>query len=220
VSTGQIFLVDDDESLLRAMARVLTIAGYRVETFSSADAFLGRPQCEGPACLILDLQMPEKTGLELQDEIRRQGWSIPVIFLSAHGDVPSSVRAMREGAMDFLTKPAGKDELLAAVAEAIALHRSELEEQAQVDAMRVRFESLTPREREVCLLVAQGLLNKQIADQLGAAEQTVKIHRGRVMAKLQVNTVPELVRLVDRIHARKPLPPKSQLLARDAREGR
>jgi FixJ family two-component response regulator len=204
--TGRVFLVDDDVSLLRALTRVLAFAGYAVETFPSAAAFLGREPYAGPACLILDLQMPGMLGLELQREARKAGWTAPVVFLSAHGDVPSSVRAMREGALDFLTKPASTDQLLQVVQQAIQLHREDLAKQTQVGELRRRFATLTPREREVCVLVARGLLNKQIADELGAAEQTVKIHRGRVMTKLLVNTVPELVRLVDRI-----LPPQTPI---------
>ncbi|WP_437627223.1 response regulator transcription factor [Sorangium sp. So ce1151] len=194
-----VFVVDDDPSVLRALERLLRAAGHAVEAYASPGAFLERAPSERPGCAVVDLRMPGLDGTELQEELSRRGCPLPIVFLTGHGDVPSSVRAMKAGAIDFLTKPCDDTDLLAAVARAIerdARARATLGEQ---QALRTRFEALTPREREVCLRVAQGLLNKQIADELGAAEKTIKVHRGRVMEKLGVESVAELVRLVDRL---------------------
>ena len=194
-----VFVVDDDPSVLRALERLLRAAGHAVEAYASPGAFLERAPSERPGCAVIDLRMPGLDGTELQEELSRRGCPLPIVFLTGHGDVPSSVRAMKAGAIDFLTKPCDDTDLLAAVARAIerdARGRAALGEQ---QALRTRFEALTPREREVCLRVAQGLLNKQIADELGAAEKTIKVHRGRVMEKLGVESVAELVRLVDRL---------------------
>ncbi|WP_437760082.1 response regulator transcription factor [Sorangium sp. So ce1389] len=194
-----VFVVDDDPSVLRALERLLRAAGHAVEAYASPGAFLERAPSERPGCAVVDLRMPGLDGIELQEELSRRGCPLPIVFLTGHGDVPSSVRAMKAGAIDFLTKPCDDTDLLAAVARAIerdARARATLGEQ---QALRTRFEALTPREREVCVRVAQGLLNKQIADELGAAEKTIKVHRGRVMEKLGVESVAELVRLVDRL---------------------
>ncbi|MGK3963414.1 response regulator transcription factor [Sorangium sp. So ce118] len=194
-----VFVVDDDPSVLRALERLLRAAGHAVEAYASPGAFLERAPSERPGCAVIDLRMPGLDGIELQEQLSRRGCPLPIVFLTGHGDVPSSVRAMKAGATDFLTKPCDDTDLLAAVARAIerdARARAALGEQ---QALRTRFEALTPREREVCLRVAQGLMNKQIADELGAAEKTIKVHRGRVMEKLGVESVAELVRLVDRL---------------------
>ncbi|WP_438011137.1 response regulator [Sorangium sp. So ce321] len=194
-----VFVVDDDPSVLRALERLLRAAGHAVEAYASPGAFLERAPSERPGCAVIDLRMPGLDGIELQEQLSRRGCPLPIVFLTGHGDVPSSVRAMKAGAIDFLTKPCDDTDLLAAVARAIerdARGRTALGEQ---QALRTRFEALTPREREVCLRVAQGLMNKQIADELGAAEKTIKVHRGRVMEKLGVESVAELVRLVDRL---------------------
>ncbi|AUX42359.1 LuxR family transcriptional regulator [Sorangium cellulosum] len=194
-----VFVVDDDPSVLRALERLLRSAGYVVEAHASPRAFLERAPSERPGCVLLDLRMPDLGGLELHEELERRGCPLPAVFLTGHGDVSSSVRAMKAGAVDFLTKPCDDTDLLAAVARAIerdALARAARDEQR---ALRTRFEALTPREREVCVRVARGLLNKEIADELGAAEKTIKVHRGRVMEKLGVESVAELVRLVDRL---------------------
>ncbi len=194
-----VFVVDDDPSVLRSLERLLRSVGYQVEAHASPRAFLERAPAEGPGCVVVDLRMPELGGLDLQEALAQRGFRLPLIFLTGHGDVPSSVRAMKGGAIDFLLKPCDDTDLLAAVERALAREAATRAERAEVEASRALFEALTPREREVCLLVARGLLNKQIAAELGTAEKTVKVHRGRVMEKLGVETVADLVRLVDRI---------------------
>jgi RNA polymerase sigma factor (sigma-70 family) len=199
--TRTVFVVDDDPSVLRGLSRLLRSAGYAVEAYDSARAFLDRPARDQQGCAVVDLRMPELTGLELQEELARRSSRIPLIFLTGHGDVPSSVRAMKGGAIDFLTKPCDDTDLLAAVERALARDAEARAAQAEREAVEARFEALTPREREVCMLVAQGLLNKQIAAELGTSEKTIKVHRGRVMEKLGAESVAELVRLVDRLQS-------------------
>jgi len=195
-----VFLVDDDPSVLRGLERLLRSAGYVVEAHASSRAFLERAPADRPGCVVVDLRMPEMGGLDLQEELARRGFPLPLVFLTGHGDVPSSVRAMKGGAIDFLTKPCDDTDLLAAVERALARDAEARAARAEKEAVRARFDALTPREREVCLLVARGLLNKQIAAELGAAEKTIKVHRGRVMEKLGAASVADLVRLVDRLH--------------------
>ncbi|WP_282420483.1 response regulator [Polyangium sp. 15x6] len=194
-----VFVVDDDPSVLRGLERLLRSAGYAVEAHASARAFLERAPADRPGCVIVDLRMPEIGGLDLQEELARRGFPLPLIFLTGHGDVPSSVRAMKGGALDFLSKPCDDTDLLAAVERALARDAEARAARAEKEAVRARFAALTPREHEVALLVAQGLLNKQIAAELGAAEKTIKVHRGRVMEKLGAESLADLVRLVDRI---------------------
>ena len=193
-----VYVVDDEPAVLKAVGRLLQLHGFRVETFASSSAFLERPQAEGPACLILDLQMPGVNGLDLQESLARKGVVLPIIFLSGQGDVPSTARAMRSGAVDFLVKPVDEPELLAALARAEALVTRQLLRRQLAEDTESRLARLTAREREVCELVARGLLNKQIAAELGTVEKTVKVHRGRVMRKLEVNSVAALVRLLER----------------------
>jgi FixJ family two-component response regulator len=192
----RVFVIDDDPSVLRALERLLRSNGFRVEAYSSPAAFLDAPIDEGVSCLLLDLRMPGLSGLDVQQTLVRKGLVMPIVFLSGQGDVPSTARAMREGAVDFLVKPVDETQLLDAVARAQAravdLQR-ERREQREAD---VRFARLTKREREVCDLVARGFLNKQIAYELGTSEKTVKVHRGRVMHKLEVDSVAALVRLL------------------------
>ena len=195
-----VFVVDDDPSVLRSLERLLRAAEYAVETYASPRAFLESAPVDRPGCVVVDLRMPELGGLDLQEELSRRGFPLPLIFLTGHGDVPSSVRAMKGGAIDFLSKPCDETDLLAAVERALARDAEAREARAEREAVGARFAALTPREREVCLLVARGLLNKQIAAELGTAEKTVKIHRGRVMEKLGADSVAALVRLVDRLH--------------------
>ncbi len=200
-----VFVIDDDPSVLRGVGRLLRSARYGVEVYDSPRAFIDQATPDRPGCVIADLRMPELDGLDLLEELMKRGCAWPIIFLTGYDDVPSSVQAMKAGAVDFLSKPCEGPVLLEAVARALARDAKERGAKAEVEALRSRFEMLTPREREVCMLVAQGLLNKQIAAELGAAEKTVKVHRGRVMKKLGVATVPDLVRLVDRLrtsHAR------------------
>jgi FixJ family two-component response regulator len=197
-------LVDDDAGVRKALVRLLKTAGHAVEAFASAREFLARPPYDAPGCLVLDLRMPEMTGLELQEALERVGHAIPVVFISGHGDIPASVKAMKAGAIDFLTKPVQNKELLQAIERALARDAAARAERTERDTARARFERLTPRERQVCALVAAGLLNKQIAFELGTGEKNIKWHRAHVMEKLGVGSVAELVRLVDRARLGRP----------------
>jgi FixJ family two-component response regulator len=194
-------VVDDDQDFLRAVSRLLRSAGFRVEVFGSAESFLqhrGRYP-DVPGCVVLDLQMPGLDGLELQELLKQQAEPLPVIFLSGHGDVPSSVRAMKLDAIDFLVKPVSSEDLVAAIRRALASDADAREERRQIRELRGRYEGLTPREREVLALVVRGLLNKQIAFELGTVERTIKAHRAQVMAKMQVRSLAELVRVAERL---------------------
>jgi FixJ family two-component response regulator len=192
-----VYLVDDDPSFLRALSRRLQAAGYQVEAFESAEDFRIGGSSHAPACAILDLQMPGLGGLGLQELLARADEPVPVIFLTAHGDVPSSVRAMKLGAVDFLTKPVRGDELLEAVQRALAYDAAMREMRRHKRNWRARYERLTAREREVFKLVARGLPNKQIADLLQISERTVKAHRGQVMTKMAVQSPAELGRAAE-----------------------
>jgi FixJ family two-component response regulator len=192
-----IYLVDDDPSFLRALSRRLRAAGYQVETFASAEEFLTRCRSDAAGCAVLDLQMPGLGGLELQEALAVAEEPLAVVFLTAHGDISSSVHAMKRGAVDFLTKPVRGDELLDAVQRALARSAAARETRRQRREWGARYQSLTPREREVFLLVVRGLLNKQIADVIGARERTVKAHRAQVMHKMGVQSPAELGRAVE-----------------------
>ena len=195
-----VFLVDDEDSVRKAVARLLRSAGCRVQTYASAREFLdGDRDVEAPACLVLDCQMPEMGGLDLQRELRAARAGLPIIFLTGHGDIPMSVQAMKGGAVDFLTKPVQDTDLLRAIELALDRARRDQIERAEHAAARQRFGTLTPREREVMALVVTGLRNKQIAHELGTSEKTIKVHRGRVMAKMQVRSLAALVRLAERV---------------------
>jgi FixJ family two-component response regulator len=191
-----VFAVDDDPGVLRALERMLRVNNISVESFTSPTDFLDRPAYDGVACLLLDLKMPGLTGLDVQGEMSRKGIHIPVVFLSAEGDVPSTARAMREGAIDFLVKPVDEHQLLEALERARLQATTLRQQQRREQEAEERLSRLTKREREVCELVAQGLLNKQIAYELGMSEKTVKVHRGRVTRKLNVDSVAALVRLM------------------------
>jgi FixJ family two-component response regulator len=192
----RVFAVDDDPVVLRALERMLRVNHIAVEGFTSPAAFLERPPYEGIACLLLDLKMPGLTGLDVQGEMGRKGIQMPIIFLSAEGDVPSTARAMREGAIDFLVKPVDEQQLLDALERARLQAVTLRGQQRRQQETEERLARLTKREREVCELVVQGLLNKQIAYELGMSEKTVKVHRGRVTRKLNVDSVAALVRLM------------------------
>lgn len=196
---AKVFLVDDDPSVLRALGRLLRTSGFDVESFDRPRAFLERPRYEGPSCAVLDLRMPELDGLVLLEKLSGAGGAPPVIFLTGHGDVPTATRAMKDGAVDFLCKPVRAEELLDAIERALARDAEGRARRAEQGAARARFDGLTPREREVCLLAAQGLGNKQIADELGTSEQTVKVQRMHAMKKLGIDSILELARLVDRL---------------------
>ena len=193
-----VFVVDDYAPGRRSISRLLRAAGFAVTAFASAEEFLAQYDPETPGCLVLDLAMPAVSGLELQGMLADRGSLLPIIFLTAHGDIPKSVQAMKRGASDFLTKPVNDEDLLAAVRAAIEKHRALRRDQAELSEIRARLATLTRREREVLEYVVAGKLNKQIAGDLGTVEQTVKIHRAHVMQKMRVQSVAELVRLTER----------------------
>lgn len=191
----RVFIVDDDAAVRRSLVRLLGAAGLRTETFDSAQGYLERTEPDGPACLVLDVRMPGMSGLDLQERLGARAEIVPIIFMSGHGTVPMSVRAMKAGAADFLQKPFDDRALLDAVEAALARSRRAREARDRRAEVATRLATLTPREREVFEGVVRGLLNKQIAAELGSAEKTVKIHRGRVMHKMRADSVAELVRM-------------------------
>jgi FixJ family two-component response regulator len=190
-----VFVVDDDENVRKALARLIRSAGMTARTFSTAEAFLAENHAVPASCLVLDVRLPGLNGLQLQEALNRKGYPIAIIFITGHGDVPTSVRAMKAGAADFLLKPFTGPDLLDAIRRAVSRTRDAVAKQAETAEIQRRYDSLTPREREVFSLVVTGLLNKQVAGELGAAEKTIKIHRGRVMAKMQAPSVADLVRM-------------------------
>jgi FixJ family two-component response regulator len=191
-------IVDDDASVRKGLARLVTTAGYRVEVFASAREFLERPRPEDLSCLVLDVRMPGLTGLELQEALAVAGDRMSIVFVSGHGDVVGSVKAMKGGAVDFLTKPVDAQELLGAIERGVARALTVQREQAGATDVQGRLKSLTAREVQVFALVVTGMLNKQIAAELGIVEKTVKVHRARVMEKMRAGSLAELVRLADR----------------------
>jgi FixJ family two-component response regulator len=193
-----IFIVDDDAAVLKSSRRLLTAAGFNVETFDSADAFLERHDAAASGCLILDVAMPGLNGLELQQALHARHSFLPIIFLTGRADVPMSVQAMKDGALDLLVKPVDETDLLAAIDRALARGRTLRESNAQTASVEERLATLTPRERQVLEHVIEGRLNKQIAADLGTVEKTIKVHRARMMEKMKVRSVAELVRLVER----------------------
>jgi len=196
---GTVHVVDDDAAFRTAVARVLAAAGYRARLYSSAPEYLDAIDADGPACVLLDLRMPGVSGLDLQNELARRDQAHPVIFLSGHGDIPSTVRALREGAVDFLTKPVPTTTLLEVIRRALESDLERTRRHAEIADVRSRYASLTPRERQVMAGVVAGRLNKQICYALHAAERTVKTHRARVMEKMRVRSVAELVRLAEQL---------------------
>ena len=196
--SSTVFVVDDATPVRKALSRLLRTAGFTVAAFASAEEFLAQYDPHTPGCLVIDLVMPAVSGLELQSILAQKGSVLPIIFLTAHGDIPKSVQAMKHGASDFLTKPVNDEDLLAAVRVAIQKDRDRRREQTELSEIRTRLARLTPREREVLKYVVSGKLNKQIACDLGTVEQTVKVHRARVMQKMRVRSVAELVRLTQR----------------------
>jgi FixJ family two-component response regulator len=192
-----VFLVDDDASVRKSLARLVKTAGYEAELFASVRDFLARAPYDGPCCLVLDVRMPGLTGLELQEALRVAGQRLSIVFITGHRDIPVSVKAMKAGAVDFLTKPVDAETLLAAIRQAVARTITDRRRQARVAEVRDRMATLTPREAAVFALVVTGMLNKQIGAKLGIAEKTVKVHRARVMEKMQAGSLAELVRLAD-----------------------
>ncbi|MBB3237566.1 response regulator transcription factor [Phyllobacterium endophyticum] len=195
LTTPIVFVVDDDQHLREALGNLFASVGMRVELFGSTAELLARPaKISAESCLVLDIRLPGVSGLDFQNQLAKLGNNIPIIFMTGHGDVPMSVRAMKAGALDFLTKPFRDQDMLDAVANALALDRSRRESDGARSALMTRYESLTAREREVIALVTSGLMNKQIAGKLGVSEITVKIHRGHLMEKMGVRTLAELVK--------------------------
>ena len=194
-----VFVVDDDPSIRRAMRRLIGSVGLQVELFGSAKEFLLSKRPDGPSCLVLDIRLPGISGLDFQRELAAANIHLPIIFITAHGDIPMTVRAMKAGAVEFLTKPFRDQDLLDAIHAALEQDRAKRQQEEEMATLRQRWESLTPREREVLPLVVSGLLNKQIAAEIGTSETTVKVHRGQLMRKMGADSLAELVRLAERI---------------------
>jgi len=199
MSGSIVYVVDDEDSVCRALARLIRSVGLGVETFHSARAFLEYTAPDRPACLVLDVRLSGPSGLDLQVALREAGRALPIVFITGHGDVPTSVRAMKGGAVDFLQKPFNDQELLDCIHRALARSREERADRAERTELERRLATLTPREREVLALVVTGKLNKQIAGDLGIAEKTIKVHRGRVMEKMQAGSVAALVRMAEKL---------------------
>jgi FixJ family two-component response regulator len=201
MKTGEpiVFVVDDDPSMREALADLIASVGLSVSAFKSAREFLESRRPDAPACLVLDVRLPGLSGLDLQRELLRTQAQIPIIFITGHGDIPMSVRAMKEGAVEFLPKPFRHQDLLDAIQHAIEIDRGARQERTMVAEVRRRYESLTNREREVMKLIVSGLLNKQIAAELGSSETTVKMHRGQIMHKMKAQSVVQLARMAEKI---------------------
>ena len=195
-----VYIVDDDLSIREALSSLIRSVGWRVETYASAVEFLAAPRHDGVVtCLILDIRMPELNGLDLQTQLTQLGQTIPIIFITGHGDIPMAVRAMKQGAVEFLPKPFDDEELLAAIRTALAQAHTFHPEESQLEKIRRRYALLTNREKEVAVYMVKGTLNKQVAAELGVSEMTIKVHRHNIMQKLGISTVPDLVRMVERL---------------------
>ena len=197
--TPIVFVVDDDLSVRRSTERLIRSVGVEVQTFASAREFLKNPPTERPACLVLDLRLPGLNGMDLQHQLTQSGIHFPIIFITGHGDIPTSVRAMKAGAVEFLTKPFRSRDFLDAVRAAIELDRAARSQRSEIDELRQRYGQLTPREREVLPLVADGLPNKQVAAELATTERTIKFHRAHIMQKLRAASLADLVRVAEKL---------------------
>lgn len=195
-----VFIVDDDEAMRDSLTWLLEGNGYQVRSFNSAEQFLSAYDAGQVSCLILDVRMPGLSGLELQARLAQSGASLPIIFITGHGDIPMAVRAIKKGAVEFLAKPFRDEDLLSAICGALAVSRSTLQVESEVGAIRRRYALLTAREKEVITFMVKGALNKQAAAELGVSEMTVKVHRHNIMHKMGVSTLPDLVRMVERLH--------------------
>ena len=201
-SNAVIAIVDDDPSVRKGLERLIRSLGWQAETFASAQQFLDRPRTAAPSCVVLDLQLPGLSGLDLQKRMSEAGLETPIVFLTGHGNIPTSVQAMKAGAVEFLTKPVDEQDLLRAIQEAIERDRRMREEHADKRELKRRYESLTAREQEVMAQVISGLLNKQIAGELKITEDTVKFHRGHIMRKMQADSLADLVRMAGNLGIR------------------
>jgi FixJ family two-component response regulator len=194
-----VFIIDDDRGMRQAIHDLVESVGLRAESFATGEAFLGTRHTGRPSCLVLDVRLPQMSGLDFQRRLAETGVQIPIIFVTAHGDIPMSVRALKSGAVEFLTKPFRDQDLLDAIQQALERDQTAQEQQAEMHDLQERYHALTAREREVMALVVSGRLNKQIASEIGASEATVKVHRGHVMQKMQAESVVHLVRMADKL---------------------
>jgi len=206
-----VFVVDDNGPVRKSLSRLLALAGYTVEEFASAQEFLARAPSEVPCCLVLDVRMPGLTGIELQAALAAAGRRMSIVFVTGHVDVPTSVKAMKGGAVDLLTKPIDREALLTAIARAVAKDAADLRDEIRVAEIRQRVATLTPREAQVFACVVTGRLNKQIGAELGVGEKTIKVHRARVMAKMRARSMAELVRLADAVGVQAGSGPRSNI---------